>query len=175
VSIWCASTIVAPQILAELARDLAVFLAADFASVYFRFEDEAHYLKRYKAIYPFCVGPTTHDLKKSLPDLPWVTVFGPPYVLLLGAERIRTAPASVVECLGENHWYLQLSADPVEAQKQPAPYEAIRDAVKQYLGQEHFLDLEVPQAQRKAPPFEWAPTIRNPLLDHLRDKGLLNE
>jgi len=52
---------------------------------------------------------TTHLLRHWLPDVFWGTVFGPAYVRLFGKERLLTAPAYVVEELGPEMVYIQLT------------------------------------------------------------------
>jgi len=61
----------------------------------------------------------THLLRHWLPDIFWGTVFGPAYVRLFGKERLLTAPAYVVEELGPEMVYVQLT-------------ERIDDAVNDY-------------------------------------------
>lgn len=52
------------------------------------------------------------DLSKCLPDIWWGSILGPPYVELIGEERIRTAPAYRVSRLADRTYWLQLSAQP---------------------------------------------------------------
>ncbi len=65
-------------------------------------------------------------------------VLGPAYVEMFGAERIASAPAHLVEELGGDHFYLQLTAglsDPVE---QPEQVDAVRQGVLDHLGRDAF-------------------------------------
>ena len=92
----CMSTRVQPSAIAQLARRVSSELNADFASVYVHYEMGDAGRRRYDALYPLIRGVTTHDLRNSLPDLPWFTVFGPPYLDLLGSARLLSCPAYAV-------------------------------------------------------------------------------
>lgn len=173
--ISCTSSRVSPVLLAALLRTLSHMLSADFACVHLHYEDEEEYLRRYAALYPMCIGPSTHDLKRSIPDLPWATVFGPPYTALFSPARLALCPAYISEQLPNDSWFLQITPDPLLARTQPQQYERARDSAKEHLGTEHFLNLASPRASRMAPRFEWAPVIRNPLLEYLHQNNLLNE
>jgi hypothetical protein len=150
-------------------------LSADFACLHFQHEHQDEYFRRYNAVYPMCIGPTTHDLKRSIPDLPWATVFGPPYTALFSTAKLALCPAHVSEQLSEGSWYLQLTPDPLVARMQPQQYEQARDSAKDHLGSDHFLDLASPGATLKTPVFEWVPVVRNRFLEHLQENKLLKE
>jgi hypothetical protein len=166
------SSRVSPVIAASMTTALALRMNADLSSVYFAYESREVYLFRYKAVYPFHLGPTTHDIRRSLPDLPWFTVFGPPYLELFGRETLASTPAFRSEPVSSSHWVLQLTQDPREAKADTQHYERARDAAKQHLGLQHFLDLGRPDAQRHTPDFSWSPPVRNAFEALLRDKDL---
>ena len=167
------SSRMAPDLTTHLVTNLALQLDADLSTVYFAYESRDLYLFRYKAVYPFYLGPTTHDLKRSLPDLPWFTVFGAPYVDLFGREKLASIPAFRSEPLSTNHWIVQLTADPTSAKKDPGSYDRARDIAKEHLGLEHFLDLARPEAHGRTPDFAWARTVHNPLEAFLTANDLL--
>jgi hypothetical protein len=76
----------------------------------------------------------THLLRHWLPDVFWATVFGPPYVQLLGKERLLGAPAYVVEEIGPDMIYVQLTESLAGALEDSAGLQSQRKLFK-----EHFL------------------------------------
>lgn len=85
-------------------------------------------------------------------DLYWGNVFGPPYVELIGADRLRTAPAAVVTELPSGGFYVQVTGtilDLSSAEGIPR-YRAARDAVKEHLGSEFFYEAGA-TTPRRAP------------------------
>lgn len=75
-----------------------------------------------------------------LRDLYWGNVFGPPYVELFGADRLRTAPAAVATELREGYFYVQVTGSILDlCDPETIPrYRAARDAVKEHLGPDCF-------------------------------------
>lgn len=159
----------------DLTIELGISTAAELATVHRQFEDQPTWLARYAASYPLRLGFTTHNLRKSLPDLAWVTLFGLPYIELFGRERLAGVPAAVSKAVGDQHWLLQLTDEEPSARESPSQYEQTRDLAKAHLGLEHFLDLERPERQKVAPRFLWSHEIKNELVEHLRSRGLLTE
>lgn len=91
------------------------------------------------------VGPSMHTDGRSLaqsglPNVWWANIFGPPVVELLGAERIATAPAHLVEQLGDDLWYVQLTESILDNDADFAQFDAARAAVKAHLGPDAFYD-----------------------------------
>lgn len=85
-------------------------------------------------------GPFPYFLR----DLYWANVFGPPYVELFGADRLRTAPAAVTVELRPGYFYLQLTdglSDLYTPDALPG-YRAARDTVKEHLGPDCFYQPE---------------------------------
>ncbi len=169
----CTSSRVHPDLLSILLRQLTEQVAPDFAYVYFQVEDKEAYLQRLHAVSRMCSGVTTHDLKRSVPDLAWATVLGPPYVGLFSPALLATCPAHVSIPLAPDVWYIQLTSDAFAASHTPMEYVRVRESVKAHLGFQHFLDLASPEHQQVAPPFEWATPVHNGLLSLLREKNLL--
>lgn len=169
----CSSSHVNPSAAAALVRELALSTDADLAYVYPGHETREQCLARYKAVYPMYLGVTTHELKLSLPELPWFVVFGQPYVELFGRERLASLPVDAVAELPSGHVQIRLTSDAPSRKGDASAYEALREKVKALLGPEHFLDLASPNSQRRAPAFEWAPDVPNPLLEHLTRNQLL--
>ena len=139
----------------RLTRELALDLGADLAFAYVWRGSRDEWLSRYKAVYPMCLGVTTHDLRLSLPDLAWYTVWGAPYVELFGRDRLASCPLFLSEPVAANSWECRLTQDMVTDASE------VREAAKSHLGLEHFLDLSAPERQRRAPTFLWAPMAQN--------------
>lgn len=169
----CSSSNVNPSVAAALVSRLAVNTDADLAYVYASHESREQYLARCKAVYPMYLGVTTHHLKLSLPELPWFVVFGKPYVELFGRERLVCLPVDAVAELPSGHVQIRLTSEAPSRQRDSSAYDVTREQVKALLGSEHFLDLSTPDAQRRAPAFEWAPDVPNSLLEHLTRNDLL--
>lgn len=81
---------------------------------------------------------TTHLLRHWLPDIFWANVFGPPYVRLFGKERLLSAPASVVEELGSETVYLQLSEHITDIVDDPGNIRSRRALIKTHLQRDAF-------------------------------------
>jgi hypothetical protein len=87
---------------------------------------------------------TEHQLKKSIPYLPWLTIFGPPYIELFGKERLLSTPAHKAKALDEQHVSIQLTPDIMDLvnhyRHPDAGYEAARQAVLDHLDSNAFHD-----------------------------------
>ena len=77
---------------------------------------------------------TPLDLQKRLPDVPWLSIYGPPYIQFFGEEKILSAPFFKIERLRSGHFWLQ-STDSIYA---PVP-EAIRIAIRRHFGEDSFM------------------------------------
>jgi len=170
VHVNCNSSRVGSEVAGKLARDLGGLLSADLATVYYRREEGEEWVARYKAVYPMCLGLTTHNLQMALPELPWYACFGKPYIELLGRERLASCPAFRTAPVGNDAWELQLTADARASRSTPRPYVAAREAAKQHLGREHFLDLMAPERRQRVPDFGWTSTVQNPIASLLDNK-----
>lgn len=95
--------------------------------------------------------------QSGLPNVWWANIFGLPVVELFGADRIATAPAHLVEPLGKDLWYLQLTDSILDNETDFARVEAARAAVKAHLGADAFFD----KAKGRSGPYR---TIRLPEL-----------
>lgn len=82
----------------------------------------------------------THTLSRALPDVLWSQIFGPAYVRLFGLERLLTAPAYRVEQLGDEVVYLQLSESLFDVHERYAEVDAVRQRVKEHLGDNIFFN-----------------------------------
>jgi hypothetical protein len=83
----------------------------------------------------------SRDLNKlcnGIPDLCWVTVFGPMYVHHFGRDRLLSAPAPVVRQIAEDTILVQLSHSYTELATDWEKFNATRQAVIDHLGRECF-------------------------------------
>ncbi len=63
----------------------------------------------YDLWYPLSLGLAPHRLRKGIPLLPWATVFGAPYVNLLGMDAFLDVPAHTVTPLNDQQVYIQIT------------------------------------------------------------------
>lgn len=139
---------IAPDDLARLLAALAGTLRPDYGFVH-RGEEGA----------PPLVSAL--DLEHGLPRLHWANLFGPPYVELLGADVLRSAPAPSVSEPAPGVFVVQVTADAEEARRDPAAFEAVRD----HLGRDAFAAEHdrpaprTPQLREDAPVSEVTDTV----------------
>jgi hypothetical protein len=94
----------------------------------------------YDMWYPIDIGVTSHDLRKGIPSICWAMVFGPPYVRLIGREKLLSAPCFSVKELSNEHLYLQVTAQVEDLRRDFGGFEALRQRLKRHLGEELFLE-----------------------------------
>lgn len=80
------------------------------------------------------------QVRRFLPQLQWATVFGRPYVNLFGREKLLSAPAAVVEELGEDTIFIQLTPKVTDVANDLEGYFALRSRVKDHIGSDAFFD-----------------------------------
>jgi len=76
-----------------------------------------------------------YDLTKRLPNVPWLILFGKPYVKLFGREKILKAPFVRID---------QLSCDLIAGRLTSTPFdplsEDVRRPVREYFGPGSFME-----------------------------------
>lgn len=77
---------------------------------------------------------TPLDLQKRLPDVPWCSIYGQPYIDLFGEEKILSAPFYRIEKLCSGHFWLQ-STESIFA---PVS-DAVRAAIRRHFGEDSFM------------------------------------
>jgi hypothetical protein len=88
------------------------------------------------------------DVRTSLPGVYWLNIFGPPYLDLIGNQRLLDAPAHSVESSGDHVV--------VCAYRDAEDWMANADTRHQLtaaLGAEHFFDRNDPERHHRAPDF----------------------
>jgi hypothetical protein len=87
---------------------------------------------------------TTLWLKRFLPDLLWLTVFGQPYIELFGRDRILAVPAYEVQTLPSGQIMVQLTEDLPDSPDGWQNFRAVRDRCKRHLNSNAFFDPSAP-------------------------------
>ncbi|HET7616044.1 MAG TPA: hypothetical protein VFK27_03720 [Bacillales bacterium] len=77
---------------------------------------------------------TPLDLQKRLPDVPWLSIYGEPYIQTFGEEKILNAPFYKIEKLPSGHFWLQAS----ESIHEPVT-EIVRSAIRKHFGEDSFM------------------------------------
>ena len=77
---------------------------------------------------------TPLDLRVRLPDVPWLSFYGRPYIQMFGKVRIETAPFYKVQRLQSGHYLLQAG----QSLWDPVP-EPTKDAIRKHLGEDAFM------------------------------------
>ncbi|MBL6613463.1 MAG: hypothetical protein ISP45_05615 [Reyranella sp.] len=103
----------------------------------------------------------THDLRKWLPDIYWMTVFGKPYVELFSRERLLSCPAHRVKELGNGSIVIQLTRDLKDITTEEAAFERVRQEARNHLNNDAFFDLAKGTDYRyRVPEFVWGPIVQ---------------
>ena len=99
---------------------------------------------------------TPLDLQKRLPDVPWLSIYGEPYIRLFGEAKILNAPFYKIEKLPSGHFLLQAT----ESILQPVP-DSVRSAIRKHLCEEAFMSgARWRYKDGKAPQFDFSNVIR---------------
>ena len=116
-------------------------LVADFGVAHMVAPHEIESGQASKTVMDGNLGVTTHQLRKYIPDLYWVTVFGEPYVELFGKERLLSVPAYLVKELDYGGVWIQLCESPLEFVSDYERVNRSRQQAKEHLGLNAFFDF----------------------------------
>lgn len=134
----------------------AVALSLDFAYVHLMTEKETKAPRiSYDMWYPIDIGVTSTDLRKGVPNVCWAMVLGPPYVRMIGREKLLSAPCFAVRELSDEHLYLQLTARVEDVHEDFEGFDELRHKLKAYLGESVFLAPNTAQSARAVPTFTY--------------------
>lgn len=89
----------------------------------------------------FNFGVTSKMIHNSLPDLYWMTIFGPPYIEMFGRDKLERSPAATVEMLGKEVIALQITPSIDEVISGPSDFESQKKNVKKHLGESSFFPI----------------------------------
>jgi hypothetical protein len=139
--------------LIHFIQEASILLSTDFAYIHLVSKEEADRVMSDKRVYsemlyPLTLGLTTHELRKHLPDLCWITILGKPYIDLFGRERILSAPAFAVQELTKDIIYLQLTENISDVKSRYEEVNAINRAVKEHLNCNAFFDPDAPDGHK---------------------------
>lgn len=82
----------------------------------------------------------TENLSRALPDLPWLTVFGQPYVEMFGRARIETVPAYEVKPISTEAILVNVTRDLPDTEAGWGTFKVARDRCKRHLNTNAFFD-----------------------------------
>jgi hypothetical protein len=86
----------------------------------------------------------TVQLRKCLPDLYWVNVFGRPYLEMFGRENILETPACEVRELSNGAVGIRLTESLIDTTEDWGSYKLARDRCKGHLDTGAFFDATMP-------------------------------
>jgi len=101
-----------------------------------------------------------HVLKRFVPDIYWMTVFGKPYVDLFSRERLLSCPAHRVQEMDNGSIIVQLTPELRDTAAEEAAFERARQDARNHLNNDAFFDpLKGPDYQYRVPEFSWGPIL----------------
>jgi hypothetical protein len=127
-------------------RDLSNELAPVWASAHVHDEYYAKVMSE-----PPEISAIGRDFNRFLPGLFWMNFFGRRYRDLIGHERLLSAPAPIVEDVGEGV-LIGLGREPKDWETDAR--KATERAVLEHIGAEFFFDKSNPESQTTAPRWE---------------------
>ena len=74
------------------------------------------------------------NLQKRLPDIPWISIYGPAYVNLFGTDAVRSAPFRRVVDLPNDYVWAQVTESPFDA---VTPQ--VKEQIRKHLGEDAFM------------------------------------
>jgi hypothetical protein len=130
ISLECPLDRIDPGRVARFHRELGERLDADFGQL--------TALGPHDGVLP-TMYLSPRDLRRWLPEEWHALYLGPPYVELIGADRIRGAPAATVDRIGSRAFWLGLDPlRPAATESDRRAERARRDAVRDHLGADLF-------------------------------------
>lgn len=101
---------------------------------------------------------TTYELRKGIPDLYWLTLFGKPYVTLFGRERILSSPRAIISEPAPDLFGIQLSEDIREVATNSDELFETAQQIKHHLNNNAFFESELgPDYAYNVPDFHIRP------------------
>jgi hypothetical protein len=82
----------------------------------------------------------TKNLRLNIPDLCWLTIFGPPYIQLFGRDKLLSTPAAEVRELGDQSVLVKVTADIPDTPEGWRVFKASRERCKTHLNSDAFYD-----------------------------------
>jgi hypothetical protein len=153
-------------VLTDYLRNESIQLGAEFGKVepswtgkrgYTGPLDSAHFFTSPEAFEQVPGNFATAELVHYIGQLPWVTVFGPPYVRMFGAKKLLSAPAAIVEEIAPKMIYMQLTSNVTDIAADLPAYFALRRRVKDHIGPDAFFDPARGKGPYRVPKFDLEP------------------
>jgi len=139
-----------------LIENVSTLVDADFAFAQIVTEKELVLGQSSGTVLGSSLAVTTHNLRKSVPDLYWLTLFGGPYIDLWGRETLMSVPAEEVSAVGDSV-ALRLSPSILDPLRRPTKFYESRQACKTHLDHDAFFDEREPLThQYRVPNFATA-------------------
>lgn len=107
----------------------------------------------YETLHPIRIGVTTHDLRKGIPLLCWMTILGAPYLDLMGRDCLRRTSLGVVEAYPDDSVCIRLSENPTDMRTDYAKITRVRKALMEQLGSAFFLETRTEVTSTIVPTF----------------------
>ncbi len=161
-----------PPVFYHLLRRAAVMFKADFGLIHHLTEAEMTRGRENGSVTYLNTAKTEKNLfvpsiilKKYIPDVYWITLFGAPYVRLFSRERLLSAPVHRVDELENGSIILQLTAHLDATVTEEAAFERLRSSVRKHLDCDAIFDEKKgPNYGYRVPQFEWEPLRQEQLL-----------
>ncbi len=80
------------------------------------------------------------NLRLNIPDLCWLTIFGPPYIQLFGRDNLLSTPAAEVRELDDQSVLVKVTADIPDTNEGWRVFKASREPCKTHLDSDAFYE-----------------------------------
>ena len=161
-----------PHAFYNLLRRSAAIFGADFGLIHHLTEAEITRGRENGSVFFLNTAKTERllfipdlILKKYIPDVYWITLFGAPYVRLFSRERLLSAPVHHVDELENGSIILQLTGHLDATVTEEVAFERLRSRVRKHLDCDAIFDEKKgPNYGYRVPQFEWEPLRQERLL-----------
>lgn len=130
------------SLLVELTTELSQFLDADFAFLHLTSEAEKSDDERRHLWTTLHAGVSTHSLREGLPAPACLTIFGKPYIELLGRDKLLSIPIGKVRELSRRQVVLELIDVRNQAKMDYNWLVDAREQVMGFVGNDNFAGAE---------------------------------
>lgn len=128
-----------PECLQQFLESSAIRMEASFAYMHCVTDMESEGpFSDYDRWYPLSIGVTTHDLRKGIPELPWLTIFGGEYRSMIGDDALREVSAASSRASGSSHWILTVTERLEDVLLSYDRFSSQREAIKREIGVKYF-------------------------------------
>jgi hypothetical protein len=135
----------------SLLETLAVTFKADFAYAHIATELDVERGGTNDVVshdYPDDMVVSTHQLRRSIPDLYWFTILGRPYCQLIGQSKLLQTPIYAAKQLSNCQVSLQMTPDIMHCVNRQEEFELVRAKARDYLDENAIHDPSLPEAHK---------------------------